>query len=150
MFVQEEKELCVQCLHIFGVSDTNQLMIEGYEYLIHQQNEDGTWDNTEESDAYTSYHAIMVACQAMIVPQYKGYGPAMEEVLPLLKQWYTEEVFLCVAVDEEQFVRHQTIAMPISLAYQDEYQYPLSDWRKDQRYIQFKEIYPKIHNYLKV
>ena len=70
-------------------------MIEGYEYLIHQQNEDGTWDNTEESDAYTSYHAIMVACQAMIVPQYKGYGPAMEGVLPLLNQWYTEEVF-CV------------------------------------------------------
>lgn len=78
----------VECLRAFGASDTDALVQAGMEFLMVEQGSDDLWDS--DSDAYTCYHATMVAVQALLAHEYRGFGPSNQEIGPMLVGWYHE------------------------------------------------------------
>ena len=64
----------VECLRAFGSDDSDPLIQLGMTFLLRAQDPaTHRWD--VGGDAYTSYHATMVACQALLVHTHRGYGP---------------------------------------------------------------------------
>ena len=43
------------------------------------------WD--VDLDPYTSYHATMVAAQALLAHTFRGYGPGLLSAVPVLDTW---------------------------------------------------------------
>jgi hypothetical protein len=82
----------IECLRIFGAPDSNERIKEGINFLLENQNADGSWDSSAGSDPYTVYHATMCACQAMLAHRYGGPGPGIVEVAPLLDEWHKNDV----------------------------------------------------------
>eukprot|EP00935_MAST-01C_sp_MAST-1C-sp1_P002034 g2034.t1 len=82
----------VECLRAFGATDTDSLVQKGMAFLMSCQEEDGSWDNAKETDDYTTYHATMVGVQALLQHRYRGFGPGMEKITPILRKWYSEEI----------------------------------------------------------
>jgi hypothetical protein len=82
----------VECLRAFGAADTDPLVQKGMTFLMSSQHEDGSWDKGEETDEYTTYHATMVGVQSLLNHRYRGFGPGMEKITPILRKWYGEEL----------------------------------------------------------
>jgi hypothetical protein len=82
----------IECLRAFGASDTDPLVQKGMTFLMSCQHEDGSWDKGDDTDEYTTYHATMVGVQSLLNHRYRGFGPGMEKVTPMLRKWYTEEL----------------------------------------------------------
>lgn len=76
----------VECLRCFGASDGDPLVQLGIAFLLGTQSEEsGRWD--ADQDAYTSYHATMVAAQALLAHTFRGYGPGLASALPVLEHF---------------------------------------------------------------
>ena len=80
----------VECLRAFGSDDSDPLIQLGMTFLLRAQDPNThRWDVT--GDAYTSYHATMVACQALLVHTHRGYGPGLPSCVAVLEKWHAAE-----------------------------------------------------------
>ncbi|KAG5189950.1 hypothetical protein JKP88DRAFT_300284 [Tribonema minus] len=90
----------IEVLRVFGAADSDPLIQAGITFLLQAQEEDGSWDRGEDRDDYTTYHATMVGIQfaercyeaALLVHVYRGSGPGITSLAPLLEEWYAEEM----------------------------------------------------------
>lgn len=87
----------IQCLRIFGVEENNSSILDGLQFLLEEQNSDGSWDNQmmdgfQVDLAYVAYHATMVAVQALIPPMFTGFGCMSESTEEIVSHWYITEV----------------------------------------------------------
>jgi len=81
----------VEVLRCFGCTDEDPLIRSGLAFLLSEQDEaTGLWDG--DKDPYTVYHATMVGVQALLAHRYRGYGPGITQVAPLLCKWAKDEV----------------------------------------------------------
>jgi len=81
----------IECLRAFGATDNDSHIRAGITFLLEEQEEDGSWDKGEDRDDYTTYHATMVGVQALLAHSFRGAGPGITELGPLLKEWFEEE-----------------------------------------------------------
>lgn len=80
----------VECLRAFGATDSDPLVQLGMAFLLRAQDPaTHRWDTA--GDAYTSYHATMVACQALLVHTHRGYGPGLPSCVAVLEEWHAAE-----------------------------------------------------------
>ena len=80
----------VECLRAFGSDDSDPLIQLGMTFLLRAQDPNThRWD--VGGDAYTSYHATMVACQALLVHTHRGYGPGLPSCVAVLEKWHAAE-----------------------------------------------------------
>ena len=80
----------VECLRAFGSDDSDPLIQLGMTFLLRAQDPaTHRWD--VGGDAYTSYHATMVACQALLVHTHRGYGPGLPSCVAVLEKWHAAE-----------------------------------------------------------
>ena len=87
----------IQCLRIFGVEENNSSILDWLQFLLEEQNADGSWDNQMMDGfhvdlAYVAYHATMVAIQALIPPMFTGFGCMSESTEEIVSRWYSTEV----------------------------------------------------------
>ncbi|KAK8804159.1 hypothetical protein WA171_000252 [Blastocystis sp. BT1] len=90
----------IQCLRIFGVEENNSSILDGLQFLLEEQNADGSWDNQMMDGfhvdlAYVAYHATMVAIQALIPPMFTGFGCMSESTEEIVSRWYSTEFLRC-------------------------------------------------------
>lgn len=55
------------------------------DYIITHQNKDGSFSSVKDEDAYSQYHATMTCCQGLTHHKYRGFGPGIVTILPLIK-----------------------------------------------------------------
>ena len=90
----------IQCLRIFGVEENNIAIRDGLQFLLEEQQDDGSWDNQmydgdfDTDLAYIAYHATMVAIQALVPPLFTGFGCMNEITEEMMSDWYSTEVCL--------------------------------------------------------
>lgn len=80
----------IECLRAFGCDDKDELIKLGLRTILSMQNSNGLWDETE-LEPYRTYHATMCCSQALLAHRYRGYGPGIPEIAPLLIKWSDEE-----------------------------------------------------------
>eukprot|EP01041_Mallomonas_annulata_P006834 gene6834-13842_t len=80
----------VETLRAFGCSDNDILIQRGMRALLSMQQESGIWDPSDEP--YRTYHATMCGAQALLAHKYRGFGPGIPDVLPLLIQWTKDDL----------------------------------------------------------
>jgi len=74
----------LECLRVFAVSDADPLVKLGIAFLLNTQSESThRWD--DHLDAYTSYHATMVAAQGLLAHNARGFGPGLITAVPILQ-----------------------------------------------------------------
>ena len=85
-----ERDAHLECLRAFGSDDSDPLIQLGMTFLLRAQDPNThRWD--VGGDAYTSYHATMVACQALLVHTHRGYGPGLPSCVAVLEKWHAAE-----------------------------------------------------------
>lgn len=72
-------------LRAFGVGETVPEIRRGMEYLLSQQNPDGSWGDLDEPDIYTRYHSTWTAIDGLRQYSYHGEKLRIQSLLPLLK-----------------------------------------------------------------
>lgn len=77
-------------LRAFGLTTGDPLMRKGMEYLLANQNRDGSWGNVREKDIYLRYHPTWNAVAALSEYAWRGEGLSHPELKPLLEQWAVE------------------------------------------------------------
>jgi hypothetical protein len=77
----------LQCLKVFGVEDDHPLISKGMHALLRMQDTDAAWGDKDKDSIMVRYRYTNVAVLGLIYPNFRGYGPAFEEVLPLLRTW---------------------------------------------------------------
>jgi hypothetical protein len=74
-------------LKSFGLRDSHQLIRMGMDYLLSQQNADGSWGDMEAEDIYLRYHPTWTAIDGLRDYAWRGEGLSFPKLKPLLKQW---------------------------------------------------------------
>lgn len=74
-------------LRAFGVTTEDPLMRHGMEYLLANQNRDGSWGNRRERDIYLRYHPTWNAVAALSEYRWRGIGLSHPELKPMLEEW---------------------------------------------------------------
>ncbi|HEX8492811.1 MAG TPA: hypothetical protein VF658_08225 [Pyrinomonadaceae bacterium] len=74
-------------LKAFGLTDKHPLIRQGVEYVISQQNDDGSWGDAESEDVYQRYHPTYTAIDGLRDYAFRGQKICFPKLLPLLKQW---------------------------------------------------------------
>jgi hypothetical protein len=74
-------------LRAFGLTSQDPLMRKGMEYLLRQQNRDGSWGNRQERDIYLRYHPTWNAVAALSEYSWRGEGLSHPELKPMLAEW---------------------------------------------------------------
>jgi hypothetical protein len=74
-------------LKAFGLSDNHPLIRQGVEYVLSQQNEDGSWGNAESEDVYQRYHPTYTAIDGLRDYAWRGTKICFPKLKPLVKQW---------------------------------------------------------------
>lgn len=82
----------VESLRCFGCVDTDPLIQKGMSSLLSLQCDSGIWDDTDGEDPYRTYHATMCGAQALLAHRYRGFGPGIADVLPILSSWVQADV----------------------------------------------------------
>ena len=81
----------VESLRCFGCTDDDPLIRQGMRALLDSQSVQGIWDDTDNTDPYRTYHATMCGAQALLAHNFRGFGPGIPAILPLLTQWSEED-----------------------------------------------------------
>lgn len=74
-------------LRAFGLTTEDPLMRRGMEYLLANQNRDGSWGNPRERDIYLRYHPTWNSVAALSEYSWRGVGLSHPELKPLLEEW---------------------------------------------------------------
>lgn len=74
-------------LKAFGLKDSHPLIQRGMEYLLSEQNPDGSWGDMEAENAYQRYHPTWTAIDGLRDYRWQGRGLSFPELKPLLLQW---------------------------------------------------------------
>lgn len=77
----------LDALRAFGLKDTHPLIQKGVEYLLAQQNLDGSWGDMEAGGVYQRYHPTWTAIDGLREYRWRGVGLSFPELQPLLKKW---------------------------------------------------------------
>ena len=77
----------VESLRCFGCTDDDPLVREGMRALLDSQTPLGIWDDTKNANPYRTYHATMCGAQALLAHKFRGFGPGIPAILPLLTRW---------------------------------------------------------------
>lgn len=72
----------MECLRCFGCKDDNDFIKRGTNALLALQLDNGIWDPSDEP--YRTYHATMCGAQALLAHRYRGFGPGIPAITPLL------------------------------------------------------------------
>lgn len=81
----------VESLRCFGCTDDDPLIRQGMRALLDSQAAQGIWDDTDNADNYRTYHATMCGAQALLAHKFRGFGPGIPAILPLLTRWAEED-----------------------------------------------------------
>lgn len=81
----------VEVLRCFGCDDHDPLILQGMKVLLQLQTVGGIWDYTVD-DPYRTYHATMCGAQALLAHKFRGYGPGISSVTPLLLEWIDNDL----------------------------------------------------------
>ncbi|CAM9132428.1 unnamed protein product, partial [Ectocarpus fasciculatus] len=79
----------MECMRCFGCRDDNDLIKRGTSALLGLQLDNGIWDPSDEP--YRTYHATMCGAQALLAHRYRGFGPGIPSVSPLLLKWARDD-----------------------------------------------------------
>ena len=74
-------------LRAFGLTEADPEIRAGMEYLLSNQNADGSWGDPAERDVYLRYHPTWNAVAALSEYAWEGYAPSFREVKPMLKEF---------------------------------------------------------------
>ena len=74
-------------LKSFGLKSTHPLVREGVNYILSQQNPDGSWGETEEEDIYRRYHPTFTAVDGLREYAWRGEGLRFPKLKPRLLEW---------------------------------------------------------------
>jgi hypothetical protein len=78
----------LDCLKSFGLKDSHKLIRMGMDYLLSQQNPDGSWGDVEAAeDIYLIYHSTWTAIDGLRDYAWRGEGLSFPKLKPLLEQW---------------------------------------------------------------
>ena len=67
-------------LRAFGVMEDDPALRAGVEYLLAQQNPDGSWGDPAETDIYLRYHPTWNAVAALSDYAWRGYSPKFSKL----------------------------------------------------------------------
>jgi Prenyltransferase and squalene oxidase repeat len=71
-------------LMAFGLDKDNPLIRKGRQYLLSQQNPDGSWGDTDTEDIYSRYHPTWTAVDGLREYRWRGEGLSFPELKPIL------------------------------------------------------------------
>jgi hypothetical protein len=71
-------------LRSFGMTSKHPLIRDGMEYLMAQQNEDGSWGNLDTEDIYQRYHPTWTAMDGLREYRWRGERLSFPKLRPLL------------------------------------------------------------------
>ena len=74
-------------LKAFGLTNSHPLLRTGMEYLLSQQNPDGSWGDMNAEDIYQRYHPTWTAIDGLREYRWRGVRLSFPELMPLLKRW---------------------------------------------------------------
>jgi squalene cyclase len=78
----------LDCLKSFGLKNSHPLIRTGMDYLLSQQNADGSWGDVEAAeDIYLVYHSTWTAIDGLRDYAWRGEGLSFPKLKPLLEQW---------------------------------------------------------------
>jgi hypothetical protein len=83
----EDPDLCGEVLDnlkSFGLTDSDALIREGEEFLLSQQNADGSWGDVDEEDIYNRYHPTWVALDGLRMCEPRPERLSFPRLMPLL------------------------------------------------------------------
>jgi hypothetical protein len=92
-FALEDAEMVgefLDALKAFGLSESHPLIRAGVEYLLPQQNADGSWGDPNDEDIYTRYHSTWTAIDGLREYRWRGTGLSFPQLKPLLRRWATD------------------------------------------------------------
>jgi hypothetical protein len=69
----------------FGLPEDHSLILKGVQYLLAEQNPDGSWGDTEAEDIYERYHPTWTAIDGLREYAWRGKRLCFPELAPLLK-----------------------------------------------------------------
>jgi hypothetical protein len=72
-------------LRAFGLTSRHPLIREGTDYLLTEQNEDGSWGDLETEDIYQRYHPTWTAIDGLREYRWRGEKISFPKLMPLLK-----------------------------------------------------------------
>ena len=68
-------------LKSFGLTEADPLIQAGVEFVLSEQNRDGSWGDPEETDIYTRYHSTWTAVDGLRDFAWRGEGVSFPEAL---------------------------------------------------------------------
>ena len=72
-------------LRAFGMTEDDSLIRTGVDYVLSQQNRDGSWGDPKDRDVYDRYHSTWTAIDGLRQYAYQGERLGFPELMPLLK-----------------------------------------------------------------
>lgn len=76
----------MDALRAFGENESAPEIRTGMNYLLSQQNPDGSWGDTDDDDIYTRYHSTWTAIDGLREYAFHGEQLRTPEMLPLLQR----------------------------------------------------------------
>jgi hypothetical protein len=73
-------------LKSFGLSDNHPLIRKGLNYLLSQQNSDGSWGDPEAEDIHARYHPTWTAIDGLREYAWRGKRLSIQRLKPLLEK----------------------------------------------------------------
>jgi len=85
----KDAEMCgelLDTLKSFGLTDADPLLRKGLDYLLAQQNGDGSWGDTDtdDDDIYARYHPTWTAIDGLRDYAWRGLRLSLPKLAPLL------------------------------------------------------------------
>ncbi len=77
----------LESLKAFGLSVNHKLMRRGVEFILSQQNEDGSWGEVESEDIYHRYHSTYKAIDGLRDIAWRGERLCFPKLKPMLREW---------------------------------------------------------------
>jgi hypothetical protein len=65
-------------LRAFGLTEDDEIIREGMEYLLSHQNADGSWGTADDDDIYSLYHPTWCAINALSEYAWQGYSSKLQ------------------------------------------------------------------------
>jgi len=77
----------IDSLKALGLRASHPLITRGTEYLLEEQNEDGSWGDPDEENIRTRCHTTWTAIDALRAYAWRGERSVAPEVISMLRQW---------------------------------------------------------------